>query len=82
MPIAVSRPRTATAVIGIFPRLEGAEDLRGEGFVNLVEIEVLKRQASTLQHRGDGDGGCHQQALSVRKVIGGDLSEAEISEDR
>src|SRR5690606_40341901 len=38
----------------VLPRLEGREDLGGEGLVDLVEVEVRERESGAGQHAGHG----------------------------
>ncbi len=51
------------AVFVVLPRGERAQHLRGKCFVNLVEVEVLQRQAGTREHARHRVGGRHQQAF-------------------
>ena len=48
------------AKLRIAPRFEGAQDLSGERFVNLVEIKVLKGQSRILEHPRHRIGRRHQ----------------------
>src|SRR2546426_1534217 len=43
----------STAVLLGFPGLQRAEHLRGEGFVDLVDVEVLQPDAGALEHRSE-----------------------------
>src|SRR5439155_8087703 len=56
----------AQAFLGVgrvFPGFEGGQDLGGERFVDLVEVEVLEGQAGAGEHAGDGVHGGHEQTL-------------------
>ncbi len=48
--------QAVAAVLRRFPGLQRAQHLRGEGLVDLVEVEVLQRQVRILQHRRDRIG--------------------------
>ena len=63
--------RRAAIVVGL-PCRERAQNLRGEGFVNLVDVEVLQRDAGAIEHRRHGVGRRHQQALR-RTVDAGEI---------
>ena len=51
------------------PRLQRREHLRGERLVDLVEVEVLQRQAGALEQPRDGVHGRHQQPLVAVDVV-------------
>src|SRR5690606_38724205 len=44
------QPHPVAAVVLAFPCTQGAQHLRGEGLVDLVDVEVLQAQALTRQH--------------------------------
>src|SRR5690606_5086410 len=60
--------QNVAAIILAFPGLEGAQDLGGKRFVNLVEVEVLQGQVGGLQQFTDRDGGRHQQPIATHEV--------------
>ena len=63
----------------VFPGGQRREHLAGEGLVDLVEVEVLQRQAIALQHARHGVGRCHQQAFGAADVVdGGDFVVDEV----
>src|SRR5581483_5618912 len=59
-------PQLVLAVLAIFPGLQRAQHLRGEGFVDLVEIEILQLHARALQHARHRVRRRHQQAFFLR----------------
>ncbi len=88
-PTAINRtqrcvePQAGFAIFGIFPGLERAQDLRGEGFVNFVVIKILQGQAVARQQAWHGIDRSHQQALgTVDEIHRRRLAVAQISEDR
>jgi hypothetical protein len=65
----------------LLPRLQRAQHLCGEGLVDLVEVEVLERQAGALEQPRHGVDGRHQQALvAVHVVDGGRLGVRQVRE--
>ena len=60
--------QAVAAVILALPRTQGAQHLRGKGFVDLVDVEVLQGQAVALEHLRHRDGRCHQQAFAMHEV--------------
>ena len=68
------------AVVLALPRAQRAQHLRGEGFVDLVEVEVLQRQAVALEHLRHRDGRRHQQAFAVDEIDRGDLRVAQVAQ--
>ena len=55
----------------VLPRLQRGEHLRGERLVDLVEVEVLQRQAVAREHPRHGVRRSHQQALAAVHVVDG-----------
>ena len=66
-PIARSRPSRSRQNLLRLPRFQRRERLRGERFVDLVEVEVLEREVRFGEHRRHGVRGRHQQALPSRR---------------
>ncbi|MCW0417635.1 hypothetical protein NB689_003389 [Xanthomonas sacchari] len=56
------------AVVLALPGTQGAQHLRGEGLVDLVDVEVLQAQAVALEHLRHGHGRRHQQAFAVHEI--------------
>ena len=81
-PAAASLPRYVLAIRRVFPGLQRAQHLRGEGLVDLVEVEVLQREAGAVEHLRDGDGRRHQQPVAADEIVGGVLAVGEVGEDR
>ncbi|CAM5744447.1 hypothetical protein MAUB1S_02002 [Mycolicibacterium aubagnense] len=61
----------ALAVLGRLPRRERGQHHRGEGLVNLVEVEVLQRQAVAGQQPRHRVGRSHEQAVRAVDVVDG-----------
>ncbi|MNE25986.1 hypothetical protein D3C80_1193350 [compost metagenome] len=61
--------QAAFAVLGVFPRLQGAKHLGSEGFVDLVVIEVLQGQAIARQQAWHGIHRGHQQPFAAGDEI-------------
>ncbi|MNL26178.1 hypothetical protein D3C87_1476910 [compost metagenome] len=59
------KPETGFAVLGIFPGLQGAQHLRGEGFVDFVVVEVLQGQAIAREQARYGVDRRHQQPFGT-----------------
>src|SRR5690349_21326681 len=55
----------------IGPRLQRAEDLRGERLVDLIELEVGQREAGAVEHARHRVDGCHEQPLAAVDVVDG-----------
>ena len=71
------------AEVRVLPGLQRAQHLRGEGLVDLVEVEVLQRQAGAVEHRRHRVGGCHQQPFALVDVVDGrGLALGDVGEDR
>ena len=68
------------AVLLALPRAQRAQHLRGEGFVDLVEVEVLQGQAVALEHLRHGHGRRHQQAFAVDEVDRRDVRVAQVAQ--
>src|SRR3546814_1070683 len=68
------------AVILALPRPQRAQHLGGEGFVDLVQVEVLQAQPVALQHLRHGDGRRHQQAFAVDEVDRRGLRVADVAQ--
>ena len=49
---------------------DGVEGLRGEGFVDLEDVDVGDAEAGLLEHGGDGEGGAdtHQVRRNWRTI--------------
>src|SRR2546422_11525245 len=76
----------STAVLLRFPGLQRAEHLRGEGLVDLVDVEVLQSDAGALEHLRHRVGRGHQHAFArageAGIVDGGRRGVREIRLDR
>ncbi|MNS76615.1 hypothetical protein D3C72_1101680 [compost metagenome] len=70
--------QAVAAVILALPRTQGAQHLCGEGFVDLVDVEVLQGQAVALEHLRHGHGRCHQQAFAVHEIDGRHVCVAQV----
>jgi hypothetical protein len=70
--------QAVAAVILALPRTQGAQHLRGEGFVDLVDVEVLQGQAIALEHLRHGHGRRHQQAFAMHEVHRRDVRVAQV----
>ncbi len=70
------------AIVLVFPCTQRAEHLRGEGFVDLVEVEVLQRESGLLEHARHGHGRRHEQAFAMDEIHGGHLGMREVGLDR
>src|ERR1044072_1906109 len=54
----------ALAAVGVgLPGLQRAEHLRGEGLVDLVDVEVLELEPGALEHARHRIRRCHEHAL-------------------
>src|SRR5688572_1702200 len=80
---AIDRPERSveaelvTGELGRLPRLERAQDLRGEGLVDLVEIEVREREPRISEHPWDAVSGRHEEPLAVDEIDGRHLAVGE-----
>ncbi len=70
-PSGASRPSFSLQNAGSLPSGQRREHLTGKGLVDLVEVEVLQRQAVALQHARDGVCRRHEQALGATDVVDG-----------
>src|SRR5690606_6637685 len=60
--------QAVAAVVLALPRAQGAQHLGGEGFMDLVDVEILQGEVVALEHLGHGHGRGHQQALAMDEV--------------
>ena len=67
-PIGADSP-SRSAELRVLPGRERREDRRGEGLVDLDEVEVLQRHPLALEQSRQGVGRGHQQALVARDVV-------------
>ena len=65
--LLASEPLAAEGLV--LPGLQRAEHLGREGLVDLVEVEVLQREAGAVEHARHRVGGRHQQALALVDVV-------------
>ncbi|MNJ55667.1 hypothetical protein D3C77_511740 [compost metagenome] len=57
----LSQPQAMLTVVEVFPGLEGAQYLGGEGFMDFVVVKVLQAQAIACQQARHRVGRRHQQ---------------------
>ena len=70
-PSTLSLARSIVPEPVLLPRGERRQHLRGERLVDLVEVEVLQRQAGLLEQPRHGVHGRHQQAVVAVDVVDG-----------
>ncbi len=82
-PSGSSRPRLLLAELRVLPGAQRAEDLRGEGLVDLVVVEVAELGARPVEHPRHRVGGRHQQPFALVDVVDRRrLAVDEVGEDR